>query len=341
MTTNVHTDTARSADEREPLGQAEPPAAPPSAIPPTETTESGAARREAPPPATSPAPPGGGIVAWLQRMPLGGRWGLGLALAFLSGMAVLLSVYVGFGVPVTPAALGFAALFLLALAAGFVLSDWWAVLALTVAAAAGSFVAAWVNVLVSGGGSGREVLGNILFTFMAFAVLESWTAILFLLAGVGLGKLYGITLGQPHALSANEATVSLWIAALAPMIGAGYHAATVRFIPGEQFGVGFTVSMVLYAVVLSATCLLAAWLLRSWWGLGVAPVVYVGMAALASMLPWFGGGVTDWTGWIGGFLLYIVLPAVVMAAIGTAIGMFRGGQRGQIGQRPPYGRLAT
>lgn len=309
-------------DERQLVEQGEPPSAAPPASPADTIVE----RQEAPPPpAAPPTPPRGRLATSVQHMPLGGRWALGLALAFLSGVVILLTPYVGLGsIPYIWTALGFVVLFVLALAAGFVLSSWRAVLALVVAGAVGDFVGCWVFVVVSPAGTveGLTGLAAALVAFLFLAVVTLPALIFFLLGGVGLGKHYGITLGQPHALSTGEASVSRWIAALAPVVGAGYPAASARFLPGGQFGVEFTVSMILYAVVLSATCLLAGWLLRSWWGLVVTPVVYVAVAAFASMLPWFGGG-TDFSGWIGGFVLYIVLPAVVMSAIGTAIGMYQ------------------
>lgn len=326
-----------NTDELPFVEQGQPPGEPPSATPPGPSADATAAREETvlPPPAAPPMPPRGRLATSVQRMPLGGRWVLGLLLAFLSGVVILLTPYVGLGsIPYIWTALGFVVLFVLALAAGFVLSSWWAVLALVVAGAVGDFVGCWVFVLVSPAGTveGLTGLAAALVAFLFLAVVTLPALIFFLLGGVGLGKHYGITLGQPHAQSTGEASVSRWIAALAPVVGAGYPAASVRFLPGAQFGVEFTVSMILYAVVLSATCLFAGWLLRSWWGLVVVPVVYAGVAALASMLPWFGGG-TDGSGWIGGFALYIVLPAVVMSAIGTAIGMYQARRVGPSAQQ--------
>lgn len=64
------------------------------------------------------------------------------------------------------------------------------------------------------------------------------------------------------------------------------------------------------------TCLAAGWLLRSWVGLVVVSVVYVVAGAVMWVLS--GGGDLN-----GNYVLAIVLPGVALAAIGTAIGMYR------------------
>ncbi len=99
----------------------------------------------------------------------------------------------------------------------------------------------------------------------------------------------------------------------------------MQAIPGDALSI---VPGILYAIVLASTCLLAGWLLRSWWGLVVASLVYAGGAALVSLT--FGGGTGDWPIWAVGFLLYIILPAIVMSAIGTAIGMHKTRLREQV-----------
>jgi hypothetical protein len=75
---------------------------------------------------------------------------------------------------------------------------------------------------------------------------------------------------------------------------------------------------VFYALLVAAlpavTCLAAAWLVRSWWGLVAAAGVYVAAAALI----WLFAVSTSLS---AEFVGYIVLPALVMSAIGTAIGM--------------------
>lgn len=325
-------DAQQTLDEQRPVEQGQPTGASPPATPPAPPSDMGAVRPEAAPPplAAPPAPPGGRLAARVQRMPPAGRWTLGLTLAFLSGVVYLFSPYVGFGnIPVVGTALAILVLFVLALAAGFVLSSWGAVLALAVAALAGGVVASVVFALAA------PSAGEGLLAVVAFALLVLAPLILFLLAGVGLGKQQGIALGEPHALSAREAGVSRWIAALAPVLGAGYLALPVGYIPGMQLGIEFTISSILYAVVLAASCLLAGWLLRSWWGLVVAPVVYAGVALLAT---WVLGGGGDWQVWLTGYGLYIVLPAVVMSAVGTAIGMYRARRAGP---PPPQGQLAV
>ncbi len=253
-------------------------------------------------------------------MPPAGRWTLGLALAFLSSFAfVLLS-----NIPSTVMAIPFIVMIGLALAAGYVLSSWWALLALIGASAAGGLVGSWVIVQMMPAGSGEGLTGMaaafVLFAF--FAILELGPLIVLLLAGVCFGKLQGIALGQPHALSAGHARAIRWIAALGPVVAAGYLVTPFHNLYGiDVTPVLIILPIFLYATVLAATCLLAGWLLRSWWGLVVVPVVYVAVAL--GRLTSFGGGVSDWPTTIVMFVLVIVLPAVVMSAIGTAIGMYR------------------
>lgn len=81
-------------------------------------------------------------------------------------------------------------------------------------------------------------------------------------------------------------------------------------------------SAVLLAFLPALTCLAAGWLVRSWWGLIAVPAVYVAISAVMWVLL-VGGGPADLTFLTADFALYIVVPAVVMAAIGTLIGMFR------------------
>jgi hypothetical protein len=88
--------------------------------------------------------------------------------------------------------------------------------------------------------------------------------------------------------------------------------------PGDILGI---LPGILYAIVIAATCLLAGWLLRSWWGCVVVSIAYLCGFALA-ILP---SGVST----VVGFVLYIVLPAVVMSVIGTVIGMQRARRRAQ------------
>lgn len=326
-------------DEQQVTEQGETPGEPLLVAPPIPPTGMPAAREDAPPTATAPPAPPSRLAAGVQRLSPGGRWALGLGLAFLSGLTFLLSPYIS-GIGLFGSAIAVVVMFLLALAAGFVLSNWWSVLALAVAAAAGGWAGGWVFVQLSPGGDveGINGLQAVSVVFSIFALLTLVPLILFLLGGVGLGREQRLTLEPPHALSAREIQVSRWIAALAPVVAAGYFAPTVGYIPGMQGDVVFTISAIFYAVVLAASCLLAGWLLRSWWGLVVAPVAYAGVAILATLvLPWFGGG-GDWGVWPVGFALYIVLPAIVMSAIGTAIGMYRDRRAGP---PPQQGELAV
>ena len=81
---------------------------------------------------------------------------------------------------------------------------------------------------------------------------------------------------------------------------------------------GLIVGVVAAAAALPAVmCLVAGWLLRSWWGLVASAVVYVA----ASAYMWF-AFVTNFPLPVE-FVWYVVLPAVVMSAIGTAIGKYR------------------
>ena len=73
------------------------------------------------------------------------------------------------------------------------------------------------------------------------------------------------------------------------------------------------------------TCLAAGWLLQSWTGAVVTEVVYLAVSALMWML--FIVGVGDTQAWAVAFPLYAALPAVVLGAVGTAIGMALAGRR--------------
>lgn len=339
--------------------QGQPPGEPEPSTPSTSPASPAADTRETPsamgvtearretslPAAPPPTPPQGRLATSVQQMSPGGRWVLGLGLAFLSSFALAIGEFFPSfifgagpaGINSVVAALTFVVTLMLALAAGIVLSSWRAVVALAFAAAAGGLVAAWVLIQVVPDGSAEGLTGMnaVLVVFAFFAILNLVPNILFLLAGAGIGKLQGIALGQPHARSARDASVTRWIAALAPVIGA---AILARIVPGmfsmeaTQGDVATNFSGIFYAVVLAATCLLAGWLLHSWWGFVAAPLVYVGIVVFSSQM--FGAG----GGWTGGLALYVVLPAVVMSAIGTAIGMYTAGHGGQ---RPHYGELAT
>jgi len=102
-----------------------------------------------------------------------------------------------------------------------------------------------------------------------------------------------------------------------------------------QAGVLSTLTGIFYAFVLAATCALASWLLRSSWGFVVAPAVYVCIAATTMCLV---GGMSGSSVFTVGFALYIVLPAMAMSAVGTAIGI---SPTERAGDQPGHGTLAT
>ncbi len=332
-------------DERASIGQlgpsAElPPVTPTPSIPPAEMS---VVRQDAPPPATPPAPPGSGIVAWLQRMPLGGRWALGLGLALLSG-------FIAVAWPSGWSGINYVLMLALALAAGITLTNWWAALALDAVTMAGAFVGMWVNVQVA---PGQTILGltgmdAVLSWFAFWAVFSVLPLLILFLGGVGLGKTLGLSLGRPHTPSAGEATASRWIAALAPALVSGYlafnYSSVIQVDPtalAQGRNVWTSVVSLLIALVFSATCLLAGWLLRSWWGALAATIAYAGPPFV--MFVWSGGyGVGKLAGWLViRFTLYILLPAVVMSVIGTVLSMRSASRGGERQQRPQAGLLAT
>lgn len=114
-------------------------------------------------------------------------------------------------------------------------------------------------------------------------------------------------------------------------IGLGLGSAAIGGLSWIFFGYGIrngNLLLFVLALLPALWCLAAGWLLRSWWGFVLAPVVYAGVTFLTSI--GFGGlGGIDWAFWTRGFALYIVLPAVVMSAIGTSIGMYRARRGGQ------------
>lgn len=318
------TETRLDSDERQgTVAEERPPLLSDEGLP-TRMPEAVETRPEAPSVATPPTPPPGGLAASIQRMSPGWRWALGLALAFLSGVSFLFGPYTsnyGSAVFITAIALMFA----LALAAGFVLTNWWAALALAVAGAAGGVAGTalllFMNPNTAGGGMPDAT--SIFLASGWFAILGLGPIIALLFAGVGLGKTQGLTLGQAPALSEREKQVGRWVAAIAPLIAAGWLAPNVAYIQGDAVSI---LTGSIYAVVLAAPCLLAGWLLRSWWGFALAPVVYAGVAAIWLQMQ-SGAGLAGLSGLPSGFFIYILLPAVVMSAIGTAIGMYRARRR--------------
>jgi hypothetical protein len=314
MLPEVHTNATTRTEVRPPVEQEQQPGGTAPPTPPVGAMEAREVSREAPPVVSPPTPPRGGLTASIQRIPPAGRWALGLVFAFLSGVAFMFGPYTtNYGPGVFIVAI--AAMFVLALAAGFVVTRWWAALVLVVAGAAGGVAgtALFLAMNANAAGGGFKGISDLISASGWFAILGLGPVIALLFAGVGLGKEQGLTLGQPHALTATEMQVGRWIAAIAPLVAAGGLAPNFAYIQGDTMSI---LTGSIYAVVLAATCLLAGWLLRSWWGFVLAPVVYAGVTAFAMMMQ--GGG-----GFPVGFYLYILLPAVLMSAIGTAIGMAR------------------
>lgn len=263
------------------------------------------------------APTRSRLAASIQRMPASGRWALGLSLAFLSGLAVLFAPYANASTSSSvQTAVALVGMCVLALAAGFVLSSWWAAPALAAFASAGGLMVSWGLTRASPGRADGDM--GAIDWFIQFAL---GPLLVFLLAGVGIGRQQGIALGRSDARKGKEANASLWIVAIGLMIATGYLAG----ITGVAYTGGSTAFRVIFgilnALALASTCLLSGWLLRSWQGLVVIPLVYAGVAAL--IVYRFGhGGVGLMPVLTAGFALYVVLPAVVMSAIGTAIGMY-------------------
>lgn len=342
MTPNVHMPEAKERQLAEAPEQL--PSAPHEA-PSARAPEEMASRQESRSPmAAPPHPPHGGLAARLQRMPEGWRWALGLALAFLSSLVPLLLSSITFGdtsgtniditspaifLPMVLTSVGVIVAFVLAAAAGFVLTRWLAVVALAATAIVGAFAGSVAVVQLSPTGSVEGLTGmNAALVLLAFfGLLFLAPLILVFAAGVGLGKQQGLTFGQAPAISERQMQVGRWIAALAPVVAAGLLSFQLGNMPG-MLGMRIPAGTagwsalpgVLYATVLAATCLLAGWLLRSWWALVVAPLAYAVAAAVVSQI--FAAAEPS-NVWTLGFALYILAPAVVMAAIGTAIGKVR------------------
>lgn len=279
--------------------------------------------REAP-----PSPPRGGFGGFIQRMSPGGRWMLGLSLAVLSSFAYLTVT----AVPSYGWSLGFVTAFVLALLAGVALARWWAGVALIGALAVGGASASALVVLLSPPSSieGASGVNAFLIMLAFFGLLNLLPLSLFAFGGIGLGHTLGMTLGRSAPLSAGNMRVSRWIGGLGPVVAAAMLTPGLGNLPGMlgmQVETGSAVELlpgIAYAIALATTCFLAGWTLRSVWGGVVAIVVYLGVAFLASVS--LGGGGAAMT-LVYGLLLYILLPAVVMSAIGTGIGMFRARHR--------------
>lgn len=78
----------------------------------------------------------------------------------------------------------------------------------------------------------------------------------------------------------------------------------------------------LFAVLPALTCLVAGRLLGSWFGFIATAGVYVAASAVMWVLA-VGGGPAGMAFWSGEFALFVVLPGFLLAAVGTALGMYR------------------
>ncbi len=104
-------------------------------------------------------------------------------------------------------------------------------------------------------------------------------------------------------------------------IGLGLGSAAIGGLSWIFFGYGIrngNLLLFVLALLPALWCLAAGWLLRSWWGLIAAALVYIAVSAPL----WYALRIDD-PAMTFDFALYVVLPAVVMSAIGTAIGMYR------------------
>lgn len=100
------------------------------------------------------------------------------------------------------------------------------------------------------------------------------------------------------------------------------------------FGIVNGNMLVIFLAALPAlTCLAGGWLSRSWRGLVAVPLVYIIVSAPLWYALSIGAPATT-----PDFALYVVLPAVVMSIIGTAVGRSRA-RRAEL--PPPHGHLAT
>jgi len=91
--------------------------------------------------------------------------------------------------------------------------------------------------------------------------------------------------------------------------------------------------ILLLAAVPALSCLAAGWLMRSWWGLVAAALVYV----VVSAPMWYGLSIGAPSTTFD-FALYVVLLAVVMSTVGTLVGRSRA-RRPEL--PPPHRHLAT
>lgn len=119
-------------------------------------------------------------------------------------------------------------------------------------------------------------------------------------------------------------------------IGLGLGLAVLGGLSWLIFGYGIVngnLLVLLLAALPALTCLAAGWLMRSWWGIVAASLVYIAVSAPLWHALSIGAPATT-----PDFALYVVLPAVVMSLIGTTIGRSRA-RRAEL--PPPHGHLAT
>jgi len=206
----------------------------------------------------------------------------------------------------------------LVLATGFVLSSWWAMVPAAIAAAAGAFVGSWilVQIMPAGWAEGSTGWGAVEVLLGFAAVFGTIPFFCLLAAGVGMSKYL-----QSQAASARKVKVN-WIVALCPVIAGALLTPQLGnmlslIVMQPTGGVLGLLPGILSAIMLAATCLLAGWLLRSVKGFLVTPLVYAG-TALVSIFVESGFSLAGFV--VPLVVFYVLLPAVVMSAIGTAIG---------------------
>ncbi len=168
-----------------------------------------------------------------------------------------------------------------------------------------------------------------ILTFVSYIMVP---AVVFSAIGTIIGQRRQRGIGWSQRTLAGV-LASPWVPAIGLAVVSGYFAGLLGF-----GGLGDFVLpnglVLLSPMLISLACLLSSWLLRSWWGLVAVPAVYVACAALTNGYLMTGQPGLDF----GLFSIFIVLPAVAMSAIGTAIGMYTT-SRG--GPHPHYAQPAT
>ncbi len=170
-------------------------------------------------------------------------------------------------------------------------------------------------------------------TILAFVSYIVVPAVVFSAIGTIIGQRRQLGQGQSQQRAIAGVFASPWIPAIGLAVVSGYFAGLLGF-GGLQDFVLPNGLVLLSPMLISLACLLSSWLLRSWWGLIAVPAAYVAFAALTNGYFMTGQLGLDF----GLFGIFIVLPAVVMSIIGTAIGMYTT-SRG--GPHPHYGQPAT